>query len=297
MKKNLLITCLLSVLAYYCAAQDATIKSLEKDASKTIKSADSNGWKHAGTLIININQGTLSNWAAGGEQKTFGINGIFNYQVNYRKNRNTWDNYIDLALGFQDASSFNRFRKTDDRIDLTSKYGYELSKKWYAAALVNFNSQALQGFDYDSNRKISNFLAPGKLLFALGMDYRPDKAFSVFISPITTRWIFKHDPDFFAIDKFGVPAFSKSYNEIGAYITAKYDKAITKWAVYSGRLDLFSNYKRNPQNVDVYFTNLLSLNFNRWLATTISVDMIYDDDIIKKTQLKEILGIGLAAKF
>ena len=297
MKKNFLITLFFSTIIIKVFAQDATIKSLQKDASKTIKSADSNGWRHTGTLIINLNQGSLSNWAAGGEQNTLGINGIFNYGINYRKDKNTWNNYIDLALGFQDATSFNRFRKTDDRIDLTSKYGHQVSKKWYAAALINFNSQALEGFEYDSNKKISNFLAPGKLLLSLGMDYRPNPTFSLFLSPITTRWLFKQDPDFYALDKFGVAPFKKTYNEIGAYLTAKYDKPINKWALYSDRLDLFSNYKRNPQNVDVYFTNLLTMSFNKWLATTISVDMIYDDDVIQKIQLKEILGVGLTARF
>lgn len=198
----------------------------------------------------------------------------------------------------QNATSYSKFRKTDDRIDITSKYGYQVSKKWYAAALVNFNSQALEGFDYGTttNTKISNFLAPGKLLFSVGMDYRPNENFSVFISPLTTRWIFKKDPDFFTQAKFGVPALQKSYNEIGAYVTAKYNKPLNKWATYTTRLDLFSNYKRKPQNADIYFTNLLAMKFNSWLGTTISLDMIYDDDIIKKTQLKEILGIGLTVK-
>jgi hypothetical protein len=36
------------------------------------------------------------------------------------------------------------------------------------------------------------------------------------------------------------------------------------------------------------------MKFNKWLGSTISLDMIYDDDVIKKTQIKEILGIGLA---
>ncbi|MEP6674644.1 MAG: DUF3078 domain-containing protein [Ferruginibacter sp.] len=296
MNKKLLLLLMFVSGILYSSAQDATIKGLQKDAARTVKSIDSNGWKNSGTFILNVNQGSLSNWAAGGEQNTLGINSILNYAINYRMNKNTWDNYFDLALGFQNATSFNRFRKTDDRIDITSKYGHQVSKKWYAAALVNFNSQALKGYDYDSNRKISNFLAPGKLLFAIGMDYRPAKNFSLFISPITTRWIFKQDPDFYALDKFGVPAFKKIYNEVGAYVSAKYDQPLSKWAVYSGRLDLFSNYKRNPQNVDIYFTNLLTMNFNKWLGTTISVDMIYDDDVIQKTQLKEILGVGLSAK-
>jgi len=296
MRRSIFTLSLIIITTGTSTAQDATVKGLQAAAGKEVKSADSNGWRRSGTLIININQGSLSNWAAGGEQNTFGVNAIINYGINYRKGRNTWDNYFDGAIGFQQATSFNRFRKTDDRIDITSKYGYQLSKKWYAAALMNFNSQSLRGFDYSSNTKISNFLAPGKLLLSVGLDWRPNKDLSIFISPLTTRWIFKRDPSFFAIDKFGVPAMNKTYNEIGAYTTIKYTKAIAKWATYTGRLDLFSNYKRKPQNIDLLMTNLLAMNFNKWLGTTISLDVIYDDDIIKRTQVKEILGIGLNVK-
>ena len=56
---------------------------------------------------------------------------------------------------------------------------------------------------------------------------------AVFISPITTRQIFKKDPDFFTQAKFGVPALQKSYNEICAYKTAKYNKLINKCATYN----------------------------------------------------------------
>ncbi len=295
---RILFSAALALTALIAQAQDATVKDLQKSANKDLKSAEKDGWKKGGVFLLNINQGSLTNWAAGGEQNTLGINGIFNYAINYRKGKNTWDNYFDIALGMQNATSYSKFRKTDDRFDFTSKYGYQVSKKWYATALTNFNTQMLEGFDYGTttNTKISNFLAPGKLLLSLGMDYRPNENFSVFISPITTRWIFKKDPDFYTQTKFGVPALSKSYNELGAYLTAKYNKPLSKWATYTGRLDLFSNYKRNPQNVDVYFTNLLSMKFNKWLGTNVSVDMVYDDDVIKKTQIKEILGVGLTVK-
>ncbi len=295
MKKIILVTFLVASATLVTKAQDATVKDLQNAANKEVKNSDTllDGWKHSGTFILNLNQGSLQNWAAGGEQNTLGISSIFNYGINYRNGKNTWDNYFDLALGFQNATSFNRLRKIDDRIDITSKYGHQVAPKWYVAGLVNFNSQALAGYDYETNTKISNFLTPGKIILSLGMDYRPNDNLSIFISPISTRWILKNDADFFAIDKFGVPAFSKSYNEIGAYITAKYTKPVTTWATYTGRLDLFSNYKRKPENVDVFFTNLLVLKFNKWLGSTISVDMIYDDDVISKLQLKEIFGLGL----
>ena len=59
------------------------------------------------------------------------------------------------------------------------------------------------------------------------------------------------------------------------------------------QFDLFSNYKRKPQNADIYFTNLLTMKFKVWLGTTISLDMIYDDDIIKKSSLKKYGALAL----
>ena len=70
---------------------------------------------------------------------------------------------------------------------------------------------------------------------------------------------------------------------------------------YKGRLDLFSNYKRNPQNVDLYFTNVLNIKLAKILSLTWSLDMIYDDDVRlfgennngAALQLKSLVGIGL----
>ena len=291
---------ILSVAAILAAGiiygQDNTVKELQSAGTKEVKSLDSNGWKKGGTFILNLNQGSLSNWAAGGEQNTFGINGILNYAAQYRNGKNTWDNYFELALGFQNATSFNKFRKIDDRVDITSKYGHQIGRSnWSYGILANLNTQLLPGYDYNtpSPTKISGFFTPGKILVSPGFNYAPNDKFSFFISPVTARLLLKTDPDFFAVNKFGVEANKKSYMEVGAFATTRYTTPLSKWATYTGRLDLFSNYKRNPQNVDVLMTNLLTMKFSKALATNISLDVIYDDDIIKRTQLKEIIGVGL----
>ena len=203
-----------------------------------------------------------------------------------------------MALGFQNATSFDKYRKIDDRIDITSKYGYQLTEHWYASLLFNFNSQFLEGYDYSTTpiTKISNFLTPGKIILSPGMNYKTASRFSFFISPVAFRWVLKIDEDFYNVAKFGVDSAKKSNMEFGAYVTATYKADITKWATYTGRVDLFSNYKRNPQNVDVLMNNLLTMKFNKIFATNISFDLIYDDDVIKRLQLKEVLGIGLTVK-
>lgn len=296
--KKIFFVAAVTLAATTVKAQDAVVKGFQATVGRELKSAEKDGWTKAGTFIVNINQASLQNWAAGGEQNTLGFNTIFNYGINYRSGRNTWDNYFDIALGFQNATSFGRFRKTDDRIDITTKYGRQISKSWYASLLVNFNTQALAGFEYSDtvNNKISNFMSPGKLLLSPGFDYKPDKHLSVFASPATIRWIFKTDPFFYRQIKFGVDSLKRANYEMGAFVTVKYNKPLAKWATYTGRLDLFSNYRRKAGNVDVLWTNLLAMKFNKWLGTTVSVDVVYDDDVLKKIQLKEILGLGLTLK-
>jgi hypothetical protein len=69
---------------------------------------------------------------------------------------------------------------------------------------------------------------------------------------------------------------------------------------YKGRLDLFSNYRNNPGNVDIFFTNYFSFKINKYLAATYNLDMIYDDDLrifgkggkSPSLQLKSLIGIG-----
>ncbi len=298
MVKPLIALLLGLVICKQSITQYLNAKDIQKVTFREFKSLEKDGWEKNGTFIINVNQGALRNWAGGGELNTLGLTTLFNYKINHRKGRITWNNYLDLGVGFQHASSFGKFRKVDDRIDITSKYAYQFAQKWYSAILANVNTQSLIGYSYtdSTDTKISNFLTPGKILLSVGIDFRPDKTFTLFVSPITTRFILKNDKDFYTIDKFGVTANNQIQTELGSLATAKYTKKISTWAFYSGRLDLFSNYNQQPENVDVFFTNLLTMKFNKWLATNVSFDLVYDDDILKKTQIKEVLGLGLTVK-
>lgn len=293
------ITTIICITAFTLTySQDKTVKELQIAGTRPIQSLDSNGWKLNGAFMINLNQGALSNWVGGGDESVLGINALFNYAINFRHGKNTWDNYFDLALGFQNATSFGKFRKIDDRIDITTKVGHLINHQWYMAVLTNFNSQSMPGYNYSekADQKVSNFLTPGKITLSPGLDYKTSQRFTLFTSPVTVRWVLKEDPDFLNVAKFGVDSSFTSNTELGAFVTAKYRAAFTKWATYTGRIDLFSNYKRDPQNVDVLMNNLLTMKFTKVFATNLSVDLVYDDDVKKRLQLKEILGVGLTVK-
>jgi len=297
LKKNF-IPILILMTCSAVSAQDVVVSEMQKTRNKDIKGNDSSGWKKFGTFILNISQGTLSNWVAGGEKSSLGINGILNYSINYKKGKNAWDNYFDLAVGFQNASSYDQFRKIDDRIDISSKYGRLLGHQWYLSFLVNVKTQSMPGYDYSTtpNTKISNFLSPGTVLLSPGFDYKTANRFTFFISPVTIRWVYKLDEDFYNKNMFGVDSAHKVNKEFGAFLTTRYTAPFAKWGVYTGRLDLFSNYLRNPQNIDMLFSNLLTLKFTSIFAANISLDFKYDDDVLGRLQVKEILGVGITLK-
>ncbi|HEX4851690.1 MAG TPA: DUF3078 domain-containing protein, partial [Puia sp.] len=194
--------------------------------------------------------------------------------------------------------------------DLLSKYGYEVAKNWYVSALFNFRTQFAPGYNYpDANTKIltSDFLSPAYILLSPGVMYKPNDEFSGFISPATARWVIVRNDSLASQGAFGVDSGKHVKFELGAYASFTYIKKISASSVYTGRLDFFSNYLHDPQNIDIYMTNLLVVKVTKVLAMTFTLNLIYDNDIktVKSDgtsggpalQLQEILGIGIALKF
>ena len=235
-------------------AQDAVIRRLQTESLRPVKKyiPDSliKKWKSGGNYTLTIGQGTLSNWAAGGDQFSFTINTILQLYSYYRKDRNSWDNTLDIFFGYINTTSLGS-RKNDDRFDLISKYGYSLNKKLNLATLFHLRSQFIRGYTYPNNVKTfaSTFPSPGYIIFSQGLDFKPKKNLSVFFSPLTARWVIVTDPELSRRGEYGVKPGTKSINQLGAFGTLTFEKNFTKYVLYKTRVDLFSNYKTNPQNL------------------------------------------------
>lgn len=291
---------------FYGHAQDPVVSSLRKETTKEIKKeSDTNiyVWKRGGLINANFSQGSLSNWAAGGDNFSMSISSYFNYFLYYQKDRKSWDNNLDVNLGFVQTTSGGA-RKNDDRFDFLSKFGYKLdSSKWFISGLFNFRTQFFDGYTYATGSPdfASTFLAPAYLTAAVGFDYKPTQDLSVFISPLTTRTTLVLNPYLSNKGAYGVDTGAQAKFELGSYISVNYKKSIIPNSiVYKGRLDLFSNYLHNPQNVDFYMTNLIAFKINKYFSATYSLDLIYDDAIRQfgpngtspALQTKSIIGIG-----
>ncbi|HJW16952.1 MAG TPA: DUF3078 domain-containing protein [Flavisolibacter sp.] len=307
MKK--LLTAFFLLASFMVKAQDQTVKDLSKDATKTIKKPEDTlqqVWRRGGLYSFNISQGSLTNWAAGGDKFSLAVSSILNLYSFYKKDKHSWDNTLDFNLGYVNTTSLGS-RKNDDRIDLLSIYGRSVAPKWNVSALANFRSQLFKGYTYkdDVQSLSSAFLSPGYLLASIGMDYKPGDHFSLFLSPAAARWVFVKNDSLSAKGLYGVEPGKHSRSEFGAFVSANYLNEFNKTVSYKGRLDLFSNYKHNPEKIDVYMTNVLLFKLSKLLSASWNVDLIYDDDVrlfgndgkSPAVQLKSLVGIGLQAKF
>ncbi len=160
-------------------AQDIVVNKLRSETSRTIKKeADTThwNWKRGGLMSFNLAQGSLSNWAAGGDNFSMTVNGYFNYFFYYKKDRHSWDNNMDVNMGYVQSTSLGS-RKNDDRFDFLSKYGYKVDTtgKWYLSTLFNFRSQFFDGYTYSNNIPdfSSSFLSPAYVILSVGFDYKP----------------------------------------------------------------------------------------------------------------------------
>ncbi|MCG6189938.1 DUF3078 domain-containing protein [Maribellus maritimus] len=267
-------------------------------------------WKTGGVFTFNFSQVSLTNWVAGGKSSASGIF-MVNTFANYKKDKLSWDNSIDLSYGFLKEKD-NEVVKSDDKIDFSSKLGFAASKRWNYSGLLNFKSQFAPGYNYpNTDDAISRFMAPGYLNLALGMDYKTENM-SVLLSPVTGKFTFVTDDVLANAGAFGVDPGKKSRSELGAFVKFEGKTPLVKNVDLQTKLDMFSNYLNNPQNIDVDWKVMVNMKINEYLSANLVSHIIYDDDVdisvdndgdgtIDETgpriQFMEMFGLGLSYKF
>ena len=290
--------------------------------------AEQKNWTHGGFVGLNVSQSHFSNWTSGGQDNINGL-GTFKYNLNYLKGKSKWDNTLDLALGYSYFDFDMKPLKTDDRINFSSLYGYDVVKdELYITANLNFQTQFADGFDYktDSTNKISTFLAPAYLTVGLGAQYTPSSWFSLNFAPASGRLTIVNDQDLADAGAFGVKGAlidpvtgeilehgSKFRMELGAQLIANVNYEIFKNVVFNSKLIVFYDYLQDREfnalskkygcRLDFDWDNAIVLKVNDWLNCNITARLVYDEDIkpiVENSdsflQFKEVLSVGISYK-
>ena len=278
--------------------------------AQIVKPDTLSNWRKKLVFNLNVNQASFSsNWKAGGVNSIV-INALFNYTANYSKNRDSWDNQIDLTYGFV-KNDGQGFRKTIDRIYLDTKYGYKLSDDWGLFASLNFASQFAEGYRYDEDANgveqataISDSMAPAFITFALGAEYHPVDYFRVRISPFAPRVTIVNDPERFIpevdpVAPYGVePPDESRFEWIAFQLTAEFDKDIAENLNLKWRYLMFANYETLAlKTIDHRLDLMINAKVNRFITVGLGGILLYDYDQDSGAQVSQVFNLGFAYTF
>lgn len=197
--------CMAGVMALSAQNVDKSLVSAKVDetakAAEELKKLDTAGkkWHFTGVVGTNAAATGLVNWSAGGKNNVNGV-AFAKLRLLWKKDNFAWDTNLDTEYGLswidQDEDPF---QKSSDKINLSTKFGWEFSKSWYLTVLGGFQSQYATGFEYKTgyNPVISRWLAPAYTDFSVGIDWKPNSIFSVYISPVAGRVTTVNIPDEF----------------------------------------------------------------------------------------------------
>src|SRR6202011_5273880 len=125
--RSLSILCLLTLGTISIAQAQISMQQLREESNRIVKKDPSDTipmvWKTGGLHNLNFTQAALSNWSAGGDKSAISLSTLLSMYAFYKDGKRSWDNTLDMTYGLVSTTSLGT-RKSDDRIDLLSKYGY-----------------------------------------------------------------------------------------------------------------------------------------------------------------------------
>jgi hypothetical protein len=276
-------------------------------------------WKYRTEANLAFSQTALFNWVKGGEKSLSSLLDVTGYaDYNNKQSKLSSSNFARIKLGFL-ASGDNPIRKNTDLIETNSKLNHKAFGKFDFSAIMLFKTQILSGYNYPNDSvPVSKFINPAILTLGLGLDFKPNATTSINFSPLSYKGTYMTDTLHIDQTKYGIPADRKSLHEPGlSFMVTNVWKPYKSLSV-TNRLQLFTNYIHNPQNIDVDWEMILTANLNWFTDLRVNTHMIFDDDTKtpvldennkpvlnpdgtqKKTariQFKEMIGLSLAFRF
>lgn len=274
-------------------------------------------WKKGGNFNLSIQQVSLSNWNAGGASN-LALNTGANLFANYKKDAIIWDSNLNINAGFNRISD-RRFatRKTNDNFIFISKYGRELTPRWYLSTQIDARTQLLAGYRFfrpagaeeDARTRLSDFLAPAYVQSSTGLNFRKqyekNNRLSLIASPFTGRFTIVMDDSLSNAGAFGVLPGERVLAEAGLSFSSQTDFEIIENVRWRADLNLFTNFERLG-NFVVNFNSIISMRVNKYITTRIETILIYDERVFiqqesgpprQAVQLQNMINFGLGIDF
>ena len=294
-KKNFIVLTILSWGIVSISAQ----KVLDaKDNVKEMKAKEDakQGWTKIGGVGLDFSWLNLIHPRSGAGDNRLGFGGLLNYSANLIKDKLLWDNRLGLQLALVRVGGA-AMTKANDVLQFTSQVGHQINDgKWYAAGLFDLQTQFLPTYGKNflmakpkGETKVydltGSFFSPATVRFAPGVIYKPTPNLTILYSPVALKAIIVGNDklaktgNFFPLDP--AKPNKKVDFQVGSEVRFDYvNKFFSDKVAYTGTLDLYSNYLRNPQNIALEFYNSLDFFIVKDFSINFKTDWFYDHNIL-----------------
>lgn len=148
-------------------------------------------WTCTGVVGLNASATGLVNWAAGGNNNLNGV-AFGKVRLLFAEDNLSWESNLNLEYGLSYIDQKgDALQKSSDVIDFNTKLGWQFHKAWYLTASAGFKSQFAYGRAYDGTDAedpiISKFLSPSYTDISVGIDWKPNSIFSLYLSPVAGK--------------------------------------------------------------------------------------------------------------
>ena len=172
------------LLSFFALCLAATLVAQEAEQTPS-------PWSCTGVVGLNASATGLVNWAAGGNNNVNGV-AFGKVRLLYNENNLSWETNLNLEYGLSYIDQKNDpLQKSSDVIDFKTKFGWQFHKAWYLTAAAGFQSQFAYGRAYDGTEAddpiISKFLSPSYTDISVGIDWKPNTIFSLYLSPVAGK--------------------------------------------------------------------------------------------------------------
>jgi len=266
-------------------------------------------WIKNGEHSLQIAQNYISdNWSKGGNSSYY-VRNNHRFTLDYKKDKVSFTNTWEWKLGLQSSSgdTLRDVNINDDLFRMYNVFGYKAFDNWSYSSTLDSKTQLFNTYPLNSNVIKTSFLSPLYVNFGVGMSYNLDKKFK---DNITKKLKLSLDISALSLDyryvgndkvdgtKFGLKEGRSSQTDYGCKVNAKLDFAFNSFVSWYSEFYYFTTYER----VESEFQNKFNFLLNRYLSTTMSLHLRFDDNVPKDDklgyfQVNEIVSFGLNYKW
>ncbi len=293
------------------------INYLANSQNTQFRETTKQGWTAELNVGLDFLSNLLINPTVGGGESRLGIGASLGLITKHNSGKFSWDNDFNITYGTQKIGSGYLednpdkkvpFQKNIDNIWLNSRAALRTSyfSKFYYTTDFFFSSQLTKTYEDNflsdvtgTGHPISKFLSPALFQFAIGMDYRPNDYWSIFLSPVSLKSIIVLDDQIaddaaldssgnflgsihgnsYDINEDGTIEFGNYDNQFGAVFRVVYANQISDRLSINTNLMLFSNYQRDPDHMDINWRSEIDFTIFKGLTLSLLSFLTYDHDV------------------